>query len=203
MSMSLTELVSDFACAMERVDAAAPRAVNARSGAPFQPGLGPHTEAQTVAMVMDELVRTGPTAYRSHQQGVPYPRMPRQRCDLCVGTPPSWEWAIEIKMIRMLGDNGKPNDNLPTHILSPYPSHRSALTDCEKLRSADLGQRKAILIYGYDYAEYPVDALLDAFETLARQRVKLSERVSASFGGLIHPVHREGTVSAWELEQGD
>ena len=197
--MSLTELVSDFASAMERVDAAAPQAVNARSGAPFQPGLGPHTEAQTVALVMDELVRTAPAVYRNHQQGVSYPRMPRQRCDLCLGTPPNWEWAIEIKMIRMLGDNDKPNDNLPTHILSPYPSHRSALTDCEKLMSSDLGQRKAILIYGYDYVEYPVDALLDAFETLARQRVTLGERVSAHFGGLIHPVHREGSVSAWEL----
>jgi hypothetical protein len=34
---------------------------------------------------------------------------------------PSWEWAIEIKMPRLMGDNGKPNDNMLMHILSPYP----------------------------------------------------------------------------------
>jgi len=27
-----------------------------------------------------------------------------------------------------MGDNGKPNDNMLMHILSPYPAHRSALT---------------------------------------------------------------------------
>ena len=36
-------------------------------------------------------------------------------------------------MLRFLGDNGKPNDNILMHVLSPYPQHRSALTDCEKL----------------------------------------------------------------------
>ncbi len=39
-------------------------------------------------------------------------------------------------MLRLMGDNGKANDNMLMHILSPYPSHRSALTDCEKLLGA-------------------------------------------------------------------
>ena len=30
--------------------------------------------------------------------------------------------------LRLKGDNGKPNDNMLMHILSPYPQHRSALT---------------------------------------------------------------------------
>ena len=36
------------------------------------------------------------------------------------------EWAIEVKMLRLMGDNGKPNDNMLMHILSPYERHRSA-----------------------------------------------------------------------------
>jgi hypothetical protein len=56
---------------------------------------------------------------------VPYP-IGRQKCDLCIGVPPSWEWAVEIKMLRLMGDNGKPNDNMLRHILSPYPNDRSA-----------------------------------------------------------------------------
>lgn len=36
-------------------------------------------------------------------------------------------------MLRLFGDNAKLNDNMLMHLLSPYPAHRSALTDCEKL----------------------------------------------------------------------
>ncbi len=102
-------------------------------------------------------------------------------------------------MIRMLGDNGKPNDNLPTHILSPYPQHRSAVTDCEKLVGSGLGKRQAILIYGYDSEAYPLEGLVDAFEVLASHRFRLDEPVSAEFEGLVHPVHQRGAVVAWEL----
>jgi hypothetical protein len=56
---------------------------------------------------------------------------------------PDWSWAIEVKLLRLLGDNGKPNDNILMHILSPYPAHRSAFTDCTKLLGAPLGRRKA------------------------------------------------------------
>jgi len=41
-----------------------------------------------------------------------------------------------VKMLRLMGDNSKPNDNMLMHILSPYPSHRSALTDCQKLAAS-------------------------------------------------------------------
>jgi hypothetical protein len=34
-----------------------------------------------------------------------------------------WGWAIEVKMLRLMGDNGKLNDNMVMHILSPYPAH--------------------------------------------------------------------------------
>jgi hypothetical protein len=38
-------------------------------------------------------------------------------------------------MLRLLGDNGKLNDNMLMHVLSPYQAHRSALTDCETRRA--------------------------------------------------------------------
>jgi hypothetical protein len=106
---------------------------------------------------------------------------------------------IEAKMMRLFGDNGRPNDNILTHILSPYPQQRSALTDCDKLRSSGFIGRLFILIYGYEYDGYPLEAIADAFEVLARRRGAMSERVSAAFDGLIHPVHNRGTVYLWEL----
>jgi hypothetical protein len=196
--VELAHLVADFARGVELADAHHPQAVSARSKTLYQPGIGPHTESQTVDLVLTEMWGLD-SAYEASETGVPYADGDRQRCDLCLGDSPDWEWAIEIKPVRMLGDNGKPNDNLPTHILSPYPSHRSALTDCSKLVSSDLGGRKAILIYGYEYEQFPLAPMIEAFELLASRAVSMSERVSAPFSGLIHPVHQEGEVFAWEI----
>jgi hypothetical protein len=41
--------------------------------------------------------------------------------------------------------------------------------------------------------------MLDAFELLARLRVRLVARHAASFDGLVHPYHRRGRVVAWEI----
>ena len=102
-------------------------------------------------------------------------------------------------MLRLMGDNGKPNDNILMHILSPYPEHRSALTDCAKLLRSSLGHRKAVVIYGYEYDGWPMEPAISAFETLARQSVELGNRQSVSFDGLVPPVHRRGQVMGWEL----
>jgi hypothetical protein len=79
---------------------------------------------------------------------------------VCLGGPAPWEWAIEVKMLRFMGDNGKLNDNIVMHILSPYPEHRSALTDCTKLVTSQLGVHKAIMIYGYDYPGWSRSAVV-------------------------------------------
>ena len=42
-------------------------------------------------------------------------------------------WAIEVKMHRCMGDNGKPNGNMLLQLLSPSPAHRKAVTDSAKL----------------------------------------------------------------------
>jgi hypothetical protein len=78
------------------------------------------------------------------------------------------------------------------HILSPYPSHRSALTDCQKLTASGFSGSIAVLIYGYDYEALPMEPVVVAFEQLAEHRVRVGSRQAASFEGLMHPVHRRG-----------
>lgn len=198
---TIPQIVNDFAVAIKAADARRPQAVNVRSKEAFQPGIGPHSEAKTIELVAREMISGNPEVYSDRiATGVPYPDMPRQKCDLCLGIPPQWEWAIEVKMLRMLGDNGKLNDNILMHILSPYPEHRSALTDCEKLSASSLGKNTAILIYGYDHPDWPLTPAIDAFERLASARVYLGPRAAAEFGSLIHPVHSSGSVFAWALE---
>jgi hypothetical protein len=197
--IDLATIVADFADGMRLADGRKPQAANARTGAPFSPGLGPHTEAQTISLVLRELSgRSGYYATSVYRE-VPYPESPRSKCDLCFGGAPDFSWAIEVKMLRLMGDNGKPNDNILMHILSPYPAHRSALTDCEKLRASGLRGRKAIVIYAYEYPEWPAEPAIAAFEVLAERGRHLSERHQAMVTGLIHPVHREARVYGWEL----
>ena len=161
--IDLCAFVSDFAAALKAVDSDSPVAKSARNGAPYQPGIGPHTETHTVELVTNRL-RSEPS-YATCTSDVPYPGVSRQRCDLCFGASPEWEWAIELKLLRMLGDNGKPNDNMITHILSPYPIHRSAVTDGEKLVSSALAGKKAVVIFGYDYDQYPMEPAIAGFES--------------------------------------
>ena len=203
VSLLLADLVMDLARGVEAVDSRAPVASSARTGASYQPGIGPHTEAQTIKLVMAHLAQADPSRYSSYGLGVPYADGTRQACDVCLGAPAPWEWAIEVKMLRFMGDNGKLNDNMVMHILSPYPEHRSALTDCTKLVASQLGLHKAIVIYGYDYPGWPMDPAIEAFETLASHRVKLASQAAASFDGLIHPVHWRGRVFGWQVERPD
>lgn len=198
-NLTIDAIVADFAKAIERVDAKHPIAVNQRSKEPFGAGIGPHTESAAITLVMDDLRVNKPDRYPAFETGVSYPSMKRQKCDLCLGTAPSWDWAIEIKLLRFLGDNGQPNDNILMHILSPYPEHRSALTDCSKLLASGIAGRKAILIYGFESEDWPLAPAIDAFELLARARAKVGARSEALFEGLVHPVHASGRVFGWEI----
>lgn len=197
------QFVEAFAVGLSRVDARRPVAVNQRSGVPFSPGIGPHTEAETVRLVLQEMATAPDSQYRdAYALEVPYPTARRSKCDLCLGHAPDWDWCIEVKMLRLMGDNGKPNDNILMHILSPYPQHRSAVTDCAKLLGSGLSGRKALVIFGYEYLEWPLEPTVAAFEVLAGRGGALGPRVAAAFSGLIHPVHRRGAVFGWALSPG-
>jgi hypothetical protein len=201
MALEPEGIAPDFATAVIAADSRMPVAVNARSGVEFQAGLGPHSESRAIQLIVDELSARYPERYGEYGLSVPYPGTARQRCDWCIGTPPLWLWAIEVKLVRLLGDNGKLNDNMIMHLLSPYAAHRSALTDCAKLAASSLGTRKAILIYGFESAEWPLEPLISAFESLARDVVHLGQRSESGFDMLVHPVHRRGAVYVWEVFQ--
>ena len=131
--MELASFVSDFAAAMECADEREPVHVS-RAGRAYRPGIGPHAEDLAVRLTLEELRRLPGYAETPVGQALPYPRAPRQRCDVWIGQPV--EWAIEVKMARFRGDNGKPDDTSLKDLLSPYDKDRSALTDCRKLVDA-------------------------------------------------------------------
>jgi hypothetical protein len=191
--VSLEAFIYDFARGLERADAKRPQSKG------WQPGIGPHDEEAVINLVMNELVEADPERYATHAREVSY-GAGSQRCDLCLGSPPH-SWALEFKALRMLGDRGivvQGRDDV-SRILSPYPQQRSALTDCVKLAGSGLADRRGIVVYAYDFEQYPMESVIDAFELLAVRRVTLGQRYRADFEGLIHPVHRRGAVFGWEL----
>ena len=192
--MELDQFVSDFAAGIQLADRKAPQSKQ------WRPGIGPHDERDVIRLVMQELGEQWPDRYGTYSIEVPYPAS-AQSCDLCLGNPPAYAWAFEIKALRLLGDKGHAGGGRDdvSKILSPYPQQRSALTDCAKLTSARLGDRQAIVIYAYDWPDFPALAVVEIFEMAATQRVTLGARVAHHFHGLIHPVHQQGSVYGWEL----
>lgn len=195
--MELDTLTSDIATAFSNADARRPIWVS-RTGREYRPGIGPHAEDAAVALMLVELRQREPYVSIGCGQFLPYPEAPRQKCDLWIGEPS--EWVAEVKMARFRGDNGKPDDTALKDLLSPYPGDRSALTDTMKLARSALPGRKAVLIYGFDFVDRPLEPAIDAFETLARTRVRLGPQVAARIGALVHPVHSDGVVFGWEIE---
>jgi hypothetical protein len=191
-------IVRDFALSLKAVDERLPIATNSRSGIAFQPGIGPHSETRTVELVTNEMARRWRERYRGAGP-IPYPKHPRSTCDIGIRSGELDGWAIEVKMLRLFGDNGKLNDNMLMHILSPYPQHRSAVTDVGKLRRSGFLCKKGIVIYGYVANDWPLEAAMEAFERIVGLGKELGLREHATVEQLSHPVHRGAEVFGWEL----
>jgi hypothetical protein len=148
---------------------------------------------------MAELEALAPNIY-NHQNyalEVPYPGDAGERLDIRFGPADHTGWAIEVKMMRLFRNNGDREPAAVGHLLSPYEG--SALSDCDKLLHSAFPQRKAIMIYGFDYDGYPLDVMLEAFVLLATRRVSIQGQYQSDFAGLIHPHHQRGSVVAWEM----
>jgi hypothetical protein len=191
--MDIAEIATAIASSIEAVDAVCPPYVT-RTGRQYQPGIGPYPENKAMQLVAAALNDHGVVACG---QFISYPSAGRQKCDLWLGDP--LEWVTEVKMGRFRGDNGKPDDTGIKDLISPFREDRSALSDAVKLAESGFSPRKAVLVYGFDDADRPLDAAIDALEILLRHRVSAGKRAEAAFVDLRHPVFRSGRVAAWEI----
>ena len=72
LSWGLPDFVAAFARGIRAVDAKRPQA-RGRGQRLFAPGIGPHTEDDTVRLVMQELMVIEPERYHGSRLGVAYP----------------------------------------------------------------------------------------------------------------------------------
>lgn len=183
--MELSLLVEDFADALAAVDAS--RAAHKQ----FQPGIGPFGEADAVRAALAWLKGSKPEAYKSAATK----RLP----DLLV----PGQWAVELKVVRPFGDNGLPAEHWSENVLHPYGGNTSSLGDCMKLLACGLGERKAIVIFGYEHtpAQVSLEPAICGFELLASQLLsfRLAARQEELRAGLVHPVHQQLRVYGFEV----
>jgi len=190
--MSLCGLVADVADALVELD---------RSRIPFKrfrAGVGPYGEPQLVRHVAEFL-----NALDTYRGLTASKRTP----DLLI----RGRWAIEFKLARPFGDNGKEAENWSVNLLHPYAGNVSVIGDCLKLVTWSGPERKAVVVVCYEHTppQISVAPLLRAFEVVATQAVglRIGDRVVESRSGLVHPVHQQLIVVSWEVlgavEQGD
>lgn len=185
MPIDLPELVADIANALAAVDATRP--VHKE----FRPGIGPFGEAEAIRAALAWLKNTKPDLYGSAL----IKRLP----DLLIPT----DWAIEFKIIRPFGDNGKPAEHWSENILHPYTGNTSSLGDCVKLLESGLSERKAVVIIGYEHTPpvVPLEPAVVGFEVLAAQvlSLRVSKRVEEVRQELSHEVHQQVRVYGYEI----
>jgi hypothetical protein len=183
--MTLVELLRDFADGLAAVD---------RERVPhkeFQPGIGPYGEAQAISAALKQMQARYPERYaKAAAKRLPDVLVPNS-------------WALEFKIVRPFGDNGKLAEHWSENVLHPYPGNTSSLGDCVKLLECALKERKAVVIFGYEHcpAQVCIEPAIASFELLARNimNVKLGARIEELRENLIHPVHQQLRVYGFEV----
>lgn len=134
---------------------------NRRNKRPYVKGVATLFEPQFTK----ELVRTWPIEFDNDlsiiKDEFPYENS-SETCDLVLTDSTEenllgqFEWAIELKYLRLVGNNGNNNDYVMQKAISPFLKDRSLVHDIEKLKKATFAKKKAVIFYGFDYDETSV-----------------------------------------------
>ena len=184
--MQLAEIANDVLGAILQVDA------SAEPFGHFQPGVGPYREPELVKRISGHLNS-----------------LPRYEGSVQTGKTPDLlipgQWAIEFKLARPFGDNGKEAEpgHWSVNLLHPYPGSASTVSDCLKLQERQGSERSAVIVIGYEHIPPLIDLtpLIRSFELVAKKiaGIRLSECIELRKEGLIHPVHQAVRIFAWEV----
>jgi hypothetical protein len=158
--MEVSQIVRRFAEGLAAVDQKTKfESANPRTGEVYLPGVKSLPERKFVEELSEWWSNTYPDDFIREVKivcEVPYLNIPRAKCDLTLytdGSPSDVpEWAIEVKNIALVGNNGKNNDFGVAKILSPYLKDRSLIHDIARIKNFKKGKRKAVIGYCFEYS---------------------------------------------------
>jgi hypothetical protein len=131
---------------------------NRKTGEQYLPGIKTMLEPDLVSEIDKWWSASYPSEFNprsSHRVGVPYPELSKNKCDHVFtsdGLEPIEEWAVEFKLLHLVGDNGKRNDFAPAKALSPFLKDRSLYHDVERLRTSSISRRRAVIAACFSYS---------------------------------------------------
>jgi hypothetical protein len=166
----------------------------------YNPGVGPHPEVEQIRSAINRVNNPGNPLYGAITEA-PYPNTNAQ-CDLLIPE----EYAIEFKLLRPLGDNGRENSTQWfSDVVCPLSGNRSAIGDCLKLINSGFAVRKAVVLIAYypatDEERFKINKTIDCFELIAREicDINLGNRIHVEFAPLVHTFHQVGELIGWEI----
>jgi hypothetical protein len=175
------EIVRTIADILKRFDSEQP------THKEFKPGIGPFGEPQIVKVIANRISKFG------------LPANTRRCPDLEIGN----EWAIEFKIVRPFGDNGREAENWSVNPLHPYPGNTSLIGDAIKLLKLHDYKNKGLFVIGYEHnpAKISLDPLILSFESIMKNvmNIEISKRVEESRSNLVHPEHQVVRCIGWSV----
>jgi len=116
--LSLEKIISDVANTLGEIDSSrVPFQTRSRT---YSPGVGPYGEPQLLKKCIEILNKLD-----IYTRKIVTKRTP----DILI----RGSWALEFKIVRPFGDNGKEAENWSVNLLHPYKGNQSSLGDCMKL----------------------------------------------------------------------
>jgi hypothetical protein len=178
-------LVNRFAEALKWID---------QTGIPFKnfhPGVGPYGEPQLLKKSLGYLIKKYPNEFKDAKT--------KRNPDIYI----PGNWAIEFKIVRPFGDNGKEAEHWSQNLLHPYPGNVSSIGDIYKLLNLAYSERKGIIVFTFenDPPNIDLDLIVECFEHISINVLSLpiKSKHIAVCENLIHPIHKRSRVFGWEL----
>ncbi len=183
-SITANQLVAIIADCLQAFDATRP--VHKE----FKPGIGPFGEPQLLIELAQRLTQMG---LASRTKRTP---------DLEI----SDSWAIEFKIVRPFGDNGKEAENWSVNMLHPYSGNVSLIGDALKLERLDGNRSKLLCVIGFEHCQplIELEPLILSFEAISRNvlGLQIGDRIDEIRQPLVHPVHQRLRCVAWPVLSG-
>ena len=180
--MKLSEITTSIADILSEYDKTRPQLKER-----FKPGIGPIGEPQLIKTISLALNTQG---FQSKTLRTP---------DLDI----NGKTAIEFKIVRPFGDNGKQAENWSVNLLHPYPGNESLLGDAIKMTELTNYAQKILFMIGYEHnpPKISLNPLLQSFELVIREvlKINISQRCEEIRDGLVHPEHQVLRCISWEL----
>ena len=179
--MELNEIVARIASLIPIVDDSTEiQNHNRRNKRPYLKGAATLFEPQFTKELLRCWTATHPQELQHIHDEHPYPGT-KETCDIVLVSSGEevafgeFEWAIEIKYLRLVGNNGNNNDYVLQKAISPFLKDRSLVHDIEKLRGATFAKRNAVIFYGFEYDEHSIQFAENMVHTIVDE-MGVSER---------------------------